>query len=100
MALMKCPDCGREISTLALACPGCGRPMEPEQQAPQAIERTSKKWKRLQAVGAAILIAGCIIGGVGLVGEYYNVGWTGVVLLIIGVGILIYGAVAAWWHHG
>src|SRR4051812_27277887 len=27
MALVKCPDCGREVSDLAPACPTCGRPM-------------------------------------------------------------------------
>jgi hypothetical protein len=25
MALTKCPDCGREISSEATQCPGCGR---------------------------------------------------------------------------
>lgn len=28
MALIRCPDCGREISTEAPSCPGCGRPMQ------------------------------------------------------------------------
>jgi hypothetical protein len=27
MALIKCPDCGREVSDLAPACPQCGRPI-------------------------------------------------------------------------
>lgn len=27
MALMKCPDCGKEVSDAAPTCPGCGRPM-------------------------------------------------------------------------
>ncbi len=27
MALVKCPDCGKEVSDAAPACPGCGRPM-------------------------------------------------------------------------
>ena len=27
MALVKCPDCGRKVSALALACPQCGRPI-------------------------------------------------------------------------
>jgi membrane protein YdbS with pleckstrin-like domain len=27
MALIKCPDCGREVSTAATVCPQCGRPM-------------------------------------------------------------------------
>ena len=29
MALMKCHECGKEISTLATACPYCGAPPEP-----------------------------------------------------------------------
>lgn len=28
MALMKCPECGREVSTSALSCPGCGYPLQ------------------------------------------------------------------------
>jgi membrane protein YdbS with pleckstrin-like domain len=27
MALVKCPDCGRDVSTAATSCPQCGRPM-------------------------------------------------------------------------
>lgn len=27
MALIHCPDCGTEVSSLATACPKCGRPM-------------------------------------------------------------------------
>ena len=30
MALMTCPDCGREVSTLAEACPQCGHPFTPQ----------------------------------------------------------------------
>lgn len=29
MALITCPDCGREVSDLAPACPNCGRPVTP-----------------------------------------------------------------------
>ena len=27
MALIKCPECGREVSNTAKACPGCGAPI-------------------------------------------------------------------------
>lgn len=27
MALVKCPDCGKDVSSTAPACPGCGRPI-------------------------------------------------------------------------
>lgn len=30
MALIKCPECGKEISDKALACPGCGYPINEE----------------------------------------------------------------------
>ena len=48
MALIKCPECGREISDKATACPGCGCPVvpapepeaPPEQLAPDAIQAT------------------------------------------------------------
>jgi uncharacterized membrane protein YdbT with pleckstrin-like domain len=29
MPVVTCPDCGRDVSTLALACPHCGRPSSP-----------------------------------------------------------------------
>jgi len=28
MALVSCPDCGKQVSTEAPACPGCGRPIK------------------------------------------------------------------------
>jgi hypothetical protein len=31
MGLVRCPDCGREISARALFCPGCGAPHEAQQ---------------------------------------------------------------------
>lgn len=30
MTMVKCLDCGREISSLAATCPGCGRPLRAE----------------------------------------------------------------------
>lgn len=30
MALVRCPDCGKDVSSEAPACPGCGRPMKSE----------------------------------------------------------------------
>ena len=31
MALMKCPECGKEMSSTALSCPHCGAPNKQEQ---------------------------------------------------------------------
>ncbi len=27
MAMIKCPDCGRQVSAMAETCPECGRPL-------------------------------------------------------------------------
>lgn len=38
MALINCPECGKEISDKALACPNCGNPMNKQPQQPQQEE--------------------------------------------------------------
>lgn len=32
MALITCPDCGKQVSDMAPACPNCGRPLKTPQQ--------------------------------------------------------------------
>lgn len=43
MALITCPECGKEISDKVKACPNCGYPLQEEQSevAPQQVEVTS-----------------------------------------------------------
>jgi len=50
MSLIRCPDCGKDVSSLAPACPGCGRPIEPAGGAP-ADPRAALS---APAVGAAV----------------------------------------------
>lgn len=40
MALVKCPECGKEISSKAAACPNCGNPM-PKQMCDIIFQRLS-----------------------------------------------------------
>ena len=42
MALIKCPECGREISSKALSCPHCGNPINMRQEIPVNFTRISK----------------------------------------------------------
>ena len=44
MSLVKCPECGREVSTLATSCPHCGCPLGTQTaQQPQAPNSPRKK---------------------------------------------------------
>lgn len=45
MALVRCSECSRQVSTRATACPGCGCPISPstEAESPTAIEQVSRR---------------------------------------------------------
>jgi len=44
MALIKCSECGKEISSNVSSCPGCGNPINRETKV--VTNRTSKKYKK------------------------------------------------------
>lgn len=95
MALINCPDCGREVSSNAPACPSCGAPIQA-----QTIEATAKKWKGLQLLGALLVILGigpCVAGTDS--GNDATVG-VGVALLLIGLVLFLGARFGAWWGHG
>ena len=41
MALIKCPECGKQISDQAEACPKCGCPIEPKTYCPECKKEIS-----------------------------------------------------------
>lgn len=57
MALLQCPECGRQVSSQASSCPGCGHP----------LRRVSSKRTRRKRKKTAILIA-IIVGAVLILG--------------------------------
>ncbi len=59
MALVPCPECGREVSTLAAACPHCGAPLRDVQPA----EKTSAGTVAAGTFGG---IAGCVFAPVAI----------------------------------
>jgi hypothetical protein len=67
MALIVCPDCGRQVSDAAPACPGCGRPMQ-SQPAPTAVRqvRATNTIMWLKIGGALAAFGGFVGCGVSL----------------------------------
>ena len=64
MALISCPECGKEISDAAQACPHCGHPIqEPQPHGTPPVPRKSKR---------PIIIAACVIFLVAVVGIFVS----------------------------
>lgn len=63
MALIKCGECGREVSDKAAACVGCGAPLGAAVAAPSPaaspvpVTRRGGKW---EAAGTILVIAGVL----------------------------------------
>lgn len=65
MALVSCPECGKEISDAARSCPHCGHPIqEPQPQDSPPVPRKSKR---------PIIIAACALVLVAVVGVFVGV---------------------------
>lgn len=79
MALIKCPECGREVSDKAPACPHCGYPFSSTVEKDDAqtqdketiVEEKSIKKKKKNSIVRIIIVLCIIVGGIGG-GLYYN----------------------------
>ena len=55
MALIKCPECGKEISDKAISCPGCGAPMG--QQMTSAYQMLIPQEKYKSSMGSLLRLS-------------------------------------------
>jgi len=114
MPLIRCPDCERQVSTLAESCPNCGRPMR---AAPlslgrdlprvRTIQKTDKGLKAQVLLAVMFLLGGTIGIIVASQGEFAAdseaPGWLllfSIFGVCLGMGWLIIAKILIWWHHG
>ncbi|OGY35235.1 MAG: hypothetical protein A3D99_01010 [Candidatus Andersenbacteria bacterium RIFCSPHIGHO2_12_FULL_45_11] len=87
MALIKCPECKKEISDKAGACPSCGYSVKAI-----TVEQTSKKYKNEQIVGAVLIVVGMVM----IISREY---W-GAIPCFIGLVVIIHAKSGAWYNNG
>tara|TARA_R110002073_G_scaffold44656_4_gene123741 strand:+ start:5811 stop:6134 length:324 start_codon:yes stop_codon:yes gene_type:complete len=106
MALIACPDCGKEVSDRAAACNGCGAPIGVDTEARGSGVRTlattqlTSKSLKLQSLIAGIIF---IVGMFMVIGSDPapddNGAGIGSLLLVVGVLWYIVTRFRIWWHH-
>jgi len=110
MPLVKCSDCGTEVSDLAATCPKCARPIagqpRPGSEYVQPIEKTGKKYKSrliyswiLILVGVGINIIAIVVGTKDHPGIIIFAILVGFPMMLIGALWATATRIMAWWHH-
>ena len=112
MALIDCPECGAQVSSLAVACPKCAAPIaaagaaQSVGQQVTTTELTAKKFKKHAAIGAGMCVIGIILmitGRESISSAGAGMGLTaaiGAASLVFGAALFITSRIRAWWHHG
>jgi zinc-ribbon domain len=96
MAIIKCPECGSQVSDKATACPSCAHPVG----AVTLIEQTAKRWKAVQMYGVAGMLLGLLFVFAAIGSESFAVSMLAGLVTAAGIAIYSVGRIAAWWHHG
>jgi hypothetical protein len=61
MALIKCPDCGKNVSSNAEACIGCGAPLKRQKTRTDNVKVTSKRAAgSYEAIGTLLILGGMV----------------------------------------
>jgi len=88
MALIKCKECGHQVSDTAMACPACGArisgdpvPVQGGGSSPVRVVRAGFKWEVIGAVG---VIIGVILFATGAHNVGGTIGSVGFVVFMIG----------------
>lgn len=98
MALIKCSECGKEISDKAGACPFCGNPVS---ENTVTIQSTKKKWKLVKLISWIAFIFGLMLFSNIIDGGFNNPkAGIGFVLAFLGFIGIIVGKFGAWWTNG
>lgn len=113
MALIKCPECGADISDKAVTCPRCAYPIArgktKEAQTEkvrlrrkeQIIKKTPKKYKLQVFIAILLVLAGFFLIIFNISGQQINVIAVilGLLATVGGFVWLIIAEFSSWWHQ-
>jgi uncharacterized membrane protein YvbJ len=101
MALIKCSECGNQVSDKARACIHCGAPISESNNKKEnvtTVQLTSKEIKKQGCIYPLLLFfLGLIVYAAQGGGQN-----TGIPMIIFSLAFILFmiGVVRSWWHHG
>lgn len=106
MALITCPDCGKEVSDRAAACNGCGAPLGVDAEARGSGVRsltttqlTSKSLKIQSLIAVVMFLVGMVMAMATDPAEGESGVGIASLLMVVGVLLYIVTRFRIWWHH-
>ena len=104
MAMIQCPECGRSVSSNAVACPDCGNPIANANantinMQHVTIEKTNKSLKAQGCLFAFVTLIGVIVLFIGLGKENNFLRAIGGLISLGGVIGIIITKMKIWWNH-
>ena len=108
MALIYCPECGKQVSDSAASCPNCGFGIASMRETNAVgtplttIQQTSKKLKVHYLISVSLIIIGLmwIFISASAEGSGQQQNWmVPVSMTFVGLFWSIVTKIRAWWHH-
>lgn len=103
MSLIKCPECGKEVSDKATACPYCGNPRSQASKTLVQMDSAPNKRRKYRVrflIFAPMFFFGSIFSMIAFFTGITNgnFGWAGIWFLVALVGLigLIVSAIGSW----
>lgn len=106
MALIKCPECGKQVSSTAASCPHCGAPIaeRPGDVAGEinvtTTQETSKSLKRQILISAVLFWGGMVMFMMSAQSGEPGIPIVPALMNISGLFLYIATKARTWWHHG
>jgi predicted amidophosphoribosyltransferase len=97
MALIKCPECGTQVSDKAEKCLKCAYPISDKN--PLTIEMTAKKLKLQKVFGIFITVIGLVISIYSYNNKVDLILILGILLVLVGVSWYLAVKILIWWYH-
>ena len=98
MALIKCPECGSQVSSKAALCPRCAYPID---KPVQTVEQTSKSLKLSFLMSTLMIAVSFMVVCIGWLGDGINDSNTiiGAIGMLIGLLWHLIVKFEIWWNH-